>query len=166
MTTVVFVALGANIGDRHAYLTTARARLAALPGTHVRATSSIEETAPIGAPGQGAYLNQMLAVETVLAPAELLAAAQAIERAAGRVRDPATRWGPRTLDIDLVHAHAIVVNTPELQLPHPEIRNRDFWQRELAELGVDWRAVVAAAHPSTATSGAQYPARVPLEQLA
>ena len=140
---VAYVALGSNLGDRARYLADARAALDASPGTRVTAASRVEETAPIGPAGQGAYLNQMLRVETTLAPAALLDAAQAVERAAGRVRD--VRWGPRTLDVDLVLFDGRAVDTPRLRLPHPELTHRDFWQRELAELGVDWRAALRAA---------------------
>lgn len=140
---VAYLALGSNLGDRARYLAEARAALDALPGTRVAAASPVEETAPVGPAGQGAYLNQMLQVETTLAPEALLAAAQAVERAAGRVRG--VRWGPRTLDVDLVLFGTRAVDTPVLVVPHPELANRDFWQRELAQLGVDWRAALDAA---------------------
>lgn len=143
--TVAYLALGSNLGDRAAHLGAARAGLNALPDTRVVAASPVEETAPLGVPGQGAYLNQMLHVETALAAAALLAGAQAIERAAGRVRDPAVRWGPRTLDIDVVLFGGEIVDLPGLRVPHPELARRDFWQRELAQLGVDWRAALDAA---------------------
>ena len=96
------------------------------------AESSIEETAPIGPVAQGAFLNQMVALETSLSPGELLDALQAIETREGRVRSE--RWGPRTLDLDIVHFKRQTVDEPRLRVPHPELPNRDFWQRELAEL--------------------------------
>jgi 2-amino-4-hydroxy-6-hydroxymethyldihydropteridine diphosphokinase len=74
----------------------------------------------------------MVAVETTLTPRELLDRLHAIERCAGRVRE--VRWGPRTLDLDIVMFDRQTVNEPDLLVPHPEIPNRDFWQRELAEL--------------------------------
>ncbi len=150
---VVYVALGSNLGDRAGHLASARAGLAALPGTRLTGASLVEETAPLGPVVQGAYLNQMVAVETTLAPDALLAAAQAIERGAGRRRDPETRWGPRTLDIDVVLFGTRAIATPTLRVPHPELARRDFWQRELAELGVDWRAALDA--------GARLPAGTP-----
>ncbi|GJG88586.1 2-amino-4-hydroxy-6-hydroxymethyldihydropteridine diphosphokinase [Gemmatimonadetes bacterium T265] len=145
MTAVVYVALGSNLGDRGGYLARARAALAALPRTRVAGASTVEETAPLGDVPQGAYLNQMLRLETALEPEALLAAAQAIERDAGRVRTPAARWAPRTLDIDVVLFGTRALATPTLHVPHPELAHRDFWQRELAELGVDWRAALDAA---------------------
>ena len=129
-----YVALGSNVGDRDGHLRFARERIAALPDTRVVAASAVEETAPVGGVAQGAYLNQMLAVDTALAPAALLRALQAIEHDAGRTRD--VRWGPRTLDLDIVLFGSHRVSDPALRVPHPELPNREFWQRELAELGV------------------------------
>ena len=134
MRDVAYVALGSNLGDRAAYLALARGRIAGLPRTRVVGASAVEETPPIGPAGQGAYLNQMLAVETELAPAELLAALQAIEREAGRER--LVRWGARTLDLDIVLFARQTVREPGLEVPHPQLPHRDFWRRELAELGV------------------------------
>lgn len=128
----VFVALGSNLGDREAHLAAAREALARLPGTTVLATSSVEETAPLGPVPQGPYLNQMLLLETALGPRELLDRLLAIERRAGRVRR--ARWGPRTLDLDIVRYGDHTVAEPGLTLPHPELAHRDFWQRELKEL--------------------------------
>lgn len=127
-----YVALGSNVGDRDAHLAHARARLAALPGTRLRAVSRVEETAPLGPVPQGPYLNQMVLLETDLEPAELLAHCRAIEAERGRAR--LERWGPRTLDLDIVRYGARAVRDPELTIPHPELPNRDFWLREMAEL--------------------------------
>ena len=126
------IALGSNLGNRAAWLSGARASLSLLPRTRISATSSIEETAPFGPAAQGAYLNQMLAVETSLDPFGMLEALQAIERRLGRVRGE--RWGPRTIDLDLVRYAGRELRTPRLTLPHPGVRSRDFWRRELAEL--------------------------------
>ena len=128
----VYVALGSNLGDRAAHLQHARQALAALPGTALIATSSAEETAPLAGMEQPPYLNQMVLLETELTPRALLQAGQAIERQAGRVRT--VRWGPRTLDIDIVRFGDRRLAEPDLIIPHPELPNRDFWLRELAEL--------------------------------
>ena len=130
---VAYVALGSNLGDRDAHLAFARTRIAALPGTRIAAASSVEETAAIGPVAQGPFLNQMLRLETTLSPRALLDALHAIERDAGRER--AVRWGPRTLDLDIVHFERQRVKEAGLEVPHPEIAHRDFWKRELAELG-------------------------------
>ncbi|HWE41364.1 MAG TPA: 2-amino-4-hydroxy-6-hydroxymethyldihydropteridine diphosphokinase [Gemmatimonadaceae bacterium] len=132
MADVAYIALGSNLGDRDAHLAAARAALAAIPRSRVVAASTVEETAPLGPPGQGAYLNQMIALETALTPAELLGELQEIERRAGRVRD--VRWGPRTIDLDIVTMRDQCSSDERCSVPHPELPNRDFWQRELAEL--------------------------------
>jgi 2-amino-4-hydroxy-6-hydroxymethyldihydropteridine diphosphokinase len=132
MSDVAFVALGSNLGDRHAMLAGARAALTELPGTRMLAESSIDETAPLGPIAQPAFLNQMVALETALEPRELLNRLLEIERSAGRTRD--VRWGPRTLDLDIVRFANQTVNEPDLRVPHPELANRAFWLRELAEL--------------------------------
>jgi 2-amino-4-hydroxy-6-hydroxymethyldihydropteridine diphosphokinase len=103
-----------------------------LPGSRIVGESDIEETAPIGPIEQGPYLNQMVALETSLAPHELLWQLQAIEQAAGRVRTQ--RWGPRTLDLDIVQFGDRTIRDPDLVVPHPELPHRNFWQRELSQL--------------------------------
>ena len=128
----VYVALGSNLGDRAAHLAAARAALAGLPGTRLIAASAVEETAPLGGKPQPSYLNQMVLLETRLSPRALLDACQAIEHGEGRVRGE--RWGSRTLDVDIVRYGHRRVAEPDLIIPHPELDNRDFWQRELAEL--------------------------------
>ena len=128
----VFVALGSNVGDRAAHLAFARDRIATLPDTRVVALSQVEETAPLGPIPQGAYLNQMALLETALGPRDMLLGLLEIERERGR--DRTERWGPRTLDLDIVRYGDWVVSEPGLTVPHPELPNRDFWLRELAEL--------------------------------
>jgi 2-amino-4-hydroxy-6-hydroxymethyldihydropteridine diphosphokinase len=127
-----YVALGSNLGDRAGHLAAAREALAKLPDTEVVAASAVEETAPLAGMAQPPYLNQMVLLETRLSPRELLEACQAIERARGRVRGE--RWGPRTLDVDIVRYGRRHLTEPDLIIPHPELPNRDFWLRELAEL--------------------------------
>jgi 2-amino-4-hydroxy-6-hydroxymethyldihydropteridine diphosphokinase len=130
--TLAYVALGSNLGDRAAYLAQARAAIAALPDTRLVAASDVEETAPIGPPGQGPYLNQMVAIETMLAPADLLERLMDIERANGRQRT--IPWGSRTLDLDIVRYGDQAIALPDLTIPHPQLAHRDFWQRELAQI--------------------------------
>jgi len=132
MRDVAYIALGSNIGDRDAELKRAREAIAALPDTDLIAQSTIEETAPLGPIDQPLFLNQMVAVRTSLAPMALLRSLQAIEVRAGRIRE--VRWGPRTLDLDIVSFEHQTVREPGLTVPHPELANREFWQRELAEL--------------------------------
>src|SRR5207249_8115712 len=123
------------MGDRAAHLAHARARLARLPGTRLLRASTVEETAPLGPVLQGPYLNQMVLLETTLEPRELLAQLHAIEAERGRVRS--VRWGPRTLDLDIVRFGDRTVREPDLTIPHPELPHRAFWLREIAELDAD-----------------------------
>lgn len=127
-----YIALGSNLGDRAEHLAAARAALDALPGTRLIAASSVEETAPLARMDQPPYLNQMVLLETTLEPRALLAACQAIERTRGRTRTE--RWGARTLDLDIVRYGGRRIADPDLIIPHPELPNRDFWHREMAEL--------------------------------
>ncbi|MEA2712650.1 MAG: 2-amino-4-hydroxy-6-hydroxymethyldihydropteridine diphosphokinase [Gemmatimonadales bacterium] len=131
------MALGSNLGDRAAHLQAAREALGALPGTRLLAASAIEETAPLGGMDQPPYLNQMVLLETDLEPRALLQALQTIERREGRQRTE--RWGPRTLDLDIVRFGHRQVKESDLIIPHPELPNRDFWRRELVELNPDER---------------------------
>jgi 2-amino-4-hydroxy-6-hydroxymethyldihydropteridine diphosphokinase len=129
---IVYVALGSNLGDRAGYLAAGRTALAALPDTQLVAASAIEETAPLGPQNQPSYLNQMVALKTMLEPTVLLHHLHEIERANGRVRG--VRWGPRTLDLDIVRFDERRLEAPGLVVPHPELANRVFWQRELEQI--------------------------------
>jgi 2-amino-4-hydroxy-6-hydroxymethyldihydropteridine diphosphokinase len=128
----VYVALGSNLGDREGYLARARDALSRLPLTTVLAASAVEETEPVGPPGQGRYLNQMVLVETALDPGRFLRQLQRIEDENGRTRSE--RWGPRTLDLDIVRFGTRRLRDQDLKVPHPELPNRDWWQREIEEL--------------------------------
>lgn len=130
--TRAYVALGSNLGDRAAFLALARDRFAALAGTRLIGASTMEETAPLGGLQQPPYLNQMIALETELSPRALFTACRTIEAGAGRVRGG--RWTSRTLDCDLVAYGGVEVREPDLVVPHPGLAEREFWQRELAEL--------------------------------
>ena len=132
MIDVAYIGLGSNMGDRQVALAHARRAIAAIPLTTTIGESSIEETDPIGPVDQERFLNQMVAVRTQLSPQELLKALQDIEALAGRTRQ--VRWGPRPIDLDIVSFDHHVVHDPDLHVPHRELPNRGFWQRELAEL--------------------------------
>ena len=132
MADVALIALGSNLGDRAGWLAQARSAIAMLPQSTLVGASEVKETAPFGPVAQGPYLNQMLAISTALDPLRLLAELHAIERALGRVRGE--RWGPRTIDLDVVEFGSIAMTTPELTLPHPGLADREFWQREREQL--------------------------------
>ena len=129
----VYVALGSNQGKRESYLGSAREALARIPLTTVLAVSSIEETEPVGPPGQGTYLNQMVLLETALDPGRFLKMLHRIEDENGRVRGP-ERWGPRTLDCDIVRFGTRRLRDPDVIIPHPRLHDREWWQREIVEL--------------------------------
>jgi 2-amino-4-hydroxy-6-hydroxymethyldihydropteridine diphosphokinase len=129
---MAFIALGSNLGNRAQHLHDARVRIAAIPGVTILRASRIEETEPIGPPGQSAYLNQMVAVRTTLNPRELLHRLHEIEQMGGRERRE--RWGPRTIDLDIVTYAHTTWDEPDLKVPHAELPHRDFWIRELAEI--------------------------------
>ena len=138
MTVQAWIALGSNLGEREEQLAWARGRLGTLPGTQLVAASTIEETKPLGTIPQPDYLNQMVLVETALPPRVLLEACLEIERETGRVRGP-EKWGPRTLDLDIVRYDDLTLREPGLTLPHPGLGEREWWQRELKELAVHER---------------------------
>jgi len=123
------------MGDRQANLGRARALLAALPGTTLTAQSGIYSTAPVGGPEQDEYLNQVVGLRTVLSPHALLTATQDIENELGRRRT--VRWGPRTIDVDILWYHGFSNTDAELQVPHPRMEERRFVLEPLAELAPD-----------------------------
>jgi 2-amino-4-hydroxy-6-hydroxymethyldihydropteridine diphosphokinase len=118
------LALGSNLGDRLDLLRAAVRDLAGTPGLEIVASSAVYETAPVGGPRQGAYLNAVVVVRTDLASRALLDRALAVESDQGRVR--LERWGPRTLDIDVLSVADEVSDDPVLTLPHPRAHERAF----------------------------------------
>lgn len=126
-----YLGIGSNLGDRLASLQSAVDGLA-VAGVAVAAVSAVYETEPVGGPEQPSYLNAVVAVDTELSARELLAIAQDLERAAERVR--AERWGPRTLDVDLLVVGDEHVTEPDLEVPHPRMWERGFVMVPLAEL--------------------------------
>ena len=131
-----YLALGSNLGDRRANLEAALAALRANTAVRVLAVSGFIETEPVGGPpGQGAYLNGAAAVETDLEPHALLAECKRIEKSLGRREGP--RWGPRIVDLDILFYGALVLDTPDLTLPHPRLRERRFVLEPLAAIAPD-----------------------------
>lgn len=151
--TRVLLGLGSNLGDRRGHL---REAVASLPG--VTAVSDVYETDPVGGPEQDRYLNIVVALDVpivaagdqtpgppgdgapdatvpAVTPSELLAICQRIESAAGRVRD--VRWGPRTLDVDVLWIDGVELDEPDLTVPHPRMFERRFVLAPLAELAPD-----------------------------
>lgn len=138
-----FVALGSNLGDRLGHL---RSAVKGLPG--VIARSQVYESAPVGGPAQPDYLNAVVALETDLAPRELLAVCHELENAAGRVRRE--RWGPRPLDVDILLMDGVQLDDEDLQIPHPRMYERDFVLAPLADVAPD---MVEPSRAATARAG-------------
>jgi len=130
-----FVALGSNLGDRAGHIRAGLRGLAALPGTRFVVASGLIETDPVGSAPQGRYLNAAAQIRTRLSPADLLEQLLGIERGRGRIRG--RRWGPRTLDLDLLVYDALVIDAPGLVLPHPRLHERAFVLEPLAQIAPD-----------------------------
>lgn len=129
--------MGANLGDAHGALRRGAERMARLAATRLTHLSRIYRSAPVGPAGQPEYLNAVAALETTWAPDELLAALQAIETAAGRQRG--VRWGPRTLDLDILLHGDARIDTATLTVPHPRIVERNFVLAPLIDVaGADY----------------------------
>jgi len=129
-----FVGLGSNLGDPRAQIQEALEVLAAEEGVEVIAVSSLRETDPVGYEDQPRFLNGAAELETALSARELLERLLAIERRLGRVRGAGPRFGPRTIDLDLLLHGREVVAEPGLELPHPRLHERRFALEPLAEL--------------------------------
>jgi 2-amino-4-hydroxy-6-hydroxymethyldihydropteridine diphosphokinase len=130
-----YVGLGANLGDRRASLERAVALLGEHPDVRVVARSALHETEPWGPVTQPPFLNGVVAIDTSLSPRELLDLLLGVERELGRVR--AERWGPRTVDLDLLLYGEKTVAEPGLVVPHPRLHERAFALEPLAELDPD-----------------------------
>lgn len=129
------IALGSNLGDSPRILASAIAHLDSTPGISVQQTSRWYQTAAIGPP-QPDYLNGCALVQVQLTPHQLLARLLEIEQQFGRIRQE--RWGPRTLDLDLLFYDNAIVATPNLEVPHPRMKERAFVLVPLAEIAPDW----------------------------
>jgi 2-amino-4-hydroxy-6-hydroxymethyldihydropteridine diphosphokinase len=130
--TIAYVGLGANLGPREVTLLRAVDLLGEADGVEVVAVSQLHETEPVGVVDQPPFLNGAVAIETTLGPRELLDLLLEIERSLGRVR--VERWGPRTVDLDLLVYGSETVDEPGLRVPHPRLHERRFALEPLAEL--------------------------------
>ena len=132
--TRAYVGVGANLGDREGTIRAALAALDARPDVAVVAVSTLLETDPVGYLDQPPFLNGVAALETELAPRELLDALLEVERELGRVRGEGPRYGPRPIDLDLLLHGDLVLDEPGLVVPHPRLHERLFALEPLAEL--------------------------------
>ena len=139
------IGIGGNLGDPAAHCREAVRRLEEHPAVTVLRCSSLYRTEPLGVRDQDWFVNAVVLCETVLEPEKLLLVLQEIERSCGRVRRE--RWGPRTLDLDLLCYGQVVLNTERLTLPHPRLHERRFVLVPLLEIVPHWR------HPVLLLSG-------------
>nr|WP_202630716.1 MULTISPECIES: 2-amino-4-hydroxy-6-hydroxymethyldihydropteridine diphosphokinase [Cronobacter] len=130
---MAFIALGSNLAEPLSQVNNALAALARIPGSRVVATSSFYRTPPLGPQDQPDYLNAAVALETTLSAEALLDNTQRIELEQGRVRK-AERWGPRTLDLDIMLFGDATINTERLIVPHYDMKNRAFMLLPLSEI--------------------------------
>lgn len=138
-----FLGLGSNLGDRLAHLQAGVDLLAADPRSRVDEVSGVYETAPVGGPEQGPFLNIAVRLATRRSPRSLLRRCLEVEQARDRVRT--VRWGPRTLDVDVLLYGRRQVSTRRLQIPHPRLHQRPFALIPLIEVAPGWRMPDGAA---------------------
>ena len=144
MRQTAYIALGSNIGNKAEILRKALDMLRRREGITLRRVSGLIETAPVGGPGdQSDYLNGVAELETELCPEVLLAVLQEIEADLGRNRQYEKRWGPRTCDLDILLMDYVIMNTPNLTIPHPRLTEREFVLGPLCEIAPN------AKHPVT-----------------
>ncbi len=132
---LAYIGLGSNLGDRLEYLRRALGLMSAAQGVRVQRTSSVYRSAALGRTDQPEFLNLVAEVQTELEPEVLLARLQQIENSLGRTRE--VRWGPRTIDLDILYYKDRIIELPALRIPHPEIPRRAFVLAPLAELAPD-----------------------------
>jgi len=154
-----YIGLGSNLGDRAEYIRAALERFGRAPGVRMRRTATVIESEAVGPAGQGPYLNTVCALETDLAPEDLLALCRAIEADLGRDRSAeAVRWGPRVIDLDLLLYGEETIAAPGLEVPHPRLGERRFALAPLAEIAPD------ARHPRAGCTVRELLARLEKEE--
>ncbi len=134
---IAAIALGSNLGDRRDRIASGLRAIAALRGVSLIAASELFETAPVGPVAQEAFLNAAALIRTGLPPRDLLSELLGIEQAHGRDRAAGERWGPRTLDLDLLLYGDLVIDEPGLTIPHPRLHERAFVLDPLVLLAPD-----------------------------
>ncbi len=133
--TIVYIGLGSNMDSPRQHITTAIEAFGEIQSTHIKKVSSLYRSKPVGPQDQNDYINAVVELETTLTPLDLLDKLQAIENEHGRVRNE--RWGPRTLDLDILMFGDAIINNERLTIPHPEMTNRSFVLMPLAEINAD-----------------------------
>ncbi|MDP2980610.1 MAG: 2-amino-4-hydroxy-6-hydroxymethyldihydropteridine diphosphokinase [Candidatus Omnitrophota bacterium] len=143
-----YIGIGSNLGDREKYIENAIEKLKNIEGVEVKRVSNIHETEPVGGPRQGKYLNAAIEIETGLKPRELLAKLQDIEKQLGRKRT--VKNAPRTIDLDILLYGDNKIDEPDLKIPHPGMREREFVMKPLIEImDTSLRGAIATKRPRT-----------------
>lgn len=137
----VFLGLGSNLGDRAGWIRAAVEGIREVPGVREVIVSPLYETSPVGGPPQGEYLNAAARVSGELAPRAFFGSLRAIEAGLGRLRTQEVRWGPRTIDLDILLWGGEVMEEPPLRIPHPRLHERAFVLAPLADIAPE------ASHP-------------------
>lgn len=137
-----YIGLGSNLNNPRQQLITAIADIKKLPDSHVVSVSNLYETAPVGYHDQPNFINAVLALDTQIPAEQLLQQLQHIENEHGRIRNH-IRFGPRTLDLDLLLYDWDVFNTDQLKVPHPRMLEREFVLKPLAEIAPNFPAILA-----------------------
>ncbi len=144
--TVAYIGLGSNMGDKLEYIQQANMLLKDTEGVHVLRSSSLYETKPYGNVNQDWFLNAVLELDTSLSAKDLLIVCQNIELRLGRIRNGADKWGPRTIDLDILFYGNDIIFTEELQIPHNEVHKRAFVLIPMKELNPEF------VHPTIGSS--------------
>lgn len=134
---IYYIGMGSNIGDREEYLLSAFNKVRRLQGTEVTAVSSLYETEPVGYIDQPPFLNAVISIRSELEPLELLDRLQSIESSLGRQRT--IRWGPRTIDLDILFCDKGIIQTERLTIPHPRAKERSFVMIPLSEIAPEFQ---------------------------
>ncbi len=133
----VYIGIGSNLGDRLANINSAIQELKSNPDIRIEKISSIIETAPVGGPAQGNYLNGVIKIKTEICARTLLCTLQNIEKKLGRMRT--IKDGPRTIDLDMLLYGDKIINEPDLKVPHPKMLEREFVMKPLLEIEPNFR---------------------------
>lgn len=147
---LVSIALGSNLPNRADHLLAGVLGLASLPRSQLISLSTVHETQPVGPVAQGPYLNAAAILKTSLSPEDLLVALHEIERSRGRQRESEVRWGPRTLDLDILTYGDVTHHTPSLTIPHPRLLERAFVLGPLSEIAPNLPIPHSGHTPQTA----------------
>ncbi len=154
---LVYLSLGSNIGEKIYYINQAISMINKIDGTNITAISSIYNTPPIGYTEQDFFLNCAVEIMTTLTPIQLLHQIQSIEKTLGRERT--IKWGPRSIDIDIIFFDQLIINEPDIQIPHPHLQDRAFVMLPLNDINSEF------LHPYYKKTVRELLSQLPTEEL-